>query len=124
MLRYRGGCAGGGAIRAGIGGQFAGSWRHKRTASVFVLSDARSVFMGQRKSRRSTGRLRIDRRPVSGEGKARAGQQNRQAPDSGALATPEGLVDLEIDVAGAQPEIAQGPGIEAGKLLALPGATA
>jgi hypothetical protein len=27
----------------------------------------------KRKSRRSTGRLRIDRRPVSGEGKARAG---------------------------------------------------
>src|ERR1044072_7525554 len=40
----------------------------------------------------------------------------------GGLAAPEGLVGLEVDVAAAQAEVMQAARVEAGKLLALPGA--
>src|SRR5260221_2385517 len=93
--------------------------------AALALSAAGGQFAkadGQRKSRRSTGRLRIDRRPVSGE-KGPAQGRERAAPDWG-LATPEGLVRLELDFARAEAKVTQRAMVEVRELVPLAGATA
>jgi len=49
--------------------------------------------------------------------------RNGLAPEWG-LAAPEGLVDLELHVAGAEAQITDRAAVEGGKLAALAGATA
>src|SRR5262249_26171548 len=86
---------------------------------------SKSCRGGQRKSRRSTGRL------GSTAGRVRRGMSLRRVGKTGSLRSrgtrellvaPEGLAGLELDFALGQPQITQCAAVEGGELTALAGA--